>query len=160
MADVGLNDFGIFPGEWYGINAASQVFETLDKLYKPVKNMRICTFQDGNVNLAQILRLGCESNDPMSEMKPDAMVRRELDQSIGLGFSTQTFDFEENRNGDYEQHREELAFSQIDDPSASWCNQVLVVVNNRFGIKGVSREYYQVIKKYMKLSTFTGLVGG
>ena len=41
-----------------------------------------------------------------------------------------------------------------------WTNHVLVIVSNRFGIKGVSEEYYKVIKKYMKLDSFIGLVGG
>ena len=37
---------------------------------------------------------------------------------------------------------------------------MLVIVSNRFGIEKVSEEYYKIIKKYMKLSTFIGLVGG
>ena len=41
-----------------------------------------------------------------------------------------------------------------------WTNNVLVIVSNRFGIERVSEEYYKVIKKYMKLDSFVGLVGG
>ena len=41
-----------------------------------------------------------------------------------------------------------------------WINHVLVIVSNRFGIERVSEEYFKVIKKYMKLSSFVGLVGG
>ena len=41
-----------------------------------------------------------------------------------------------------------------------WRNNVLVIVSNRFGIQSVGQEYFKVIKKYMKLSTFVGLVGG
>lgn len=41
-----------------------------------------------------------------------------------------------------------------------WKNNVLVVISNRFGIKTVGQEYFKVIKKYMKLSSFMGLVGG
>ena len=37
---------------------------------------------------------------------------------------------------------------------------MLVVISNRFGIKTVGQEYFKVIKKYMKLPSFLGLVGG
>ena len=29
IAEVGLTEFGVFPGEWYGINQMSQVMEQL-----------------------------------------------------------------------------------------------------------------------------------
>ena len=44
--------------------------------------------------------------------------------------------------------------------NAVWQNHVLVIVSNRFGLSAVGPEYFQVIKKYMKLPSFTGLVGG
>ena len=44
VADVGLKDFGVYPGQWYGINTASLIFESLEQRYRPVKNFRICTF--------------------------------------------------------------------------------------------------------------------
>lgn len=50
VAEVGLKDYGRFPGEWYGISTASQVFEKLESNYRPIENMRICNFQDGNIN--------------------------------------------------------------------------------------------------------------
>lgn len=34
------------------------------------------------------------------------------------------------------------------------------MVNNRFGMNGVSEEYYSPIKRYMKLNSFVGMVGG
>ena len=37
---------------------------------------------------------------------------------------------------------------------------MLVIVSNRFGIEKISEEYFKIIKKYMKLSSFIGLVGG
>lgn len=37
---------------------------------------------------------------------------------------------------------------------------MLVIISNRFGLQNVSQEYFKVIKKYMKLSSFVGLVGG
>ena len=41
-----------------------------------------------------------------------------------------------------------------------WKNHVLVIVSNRFGLKTVGPEYFKVIKKYMRLPSFIGLVGG
>ena len=41
-----------------------------------------------------------------------------------------------------------------------WRNSVLVIVGNRFGIKDVNSNYFPVIKRYMKLDSFVGLVGG
>lgn len=35
-----------------------------------------------------------------------------------------------------------------------------MIVSNRFGLKSVGSEYFKVIKKYMKLPSFVGLVGG
>jgi len=44
VAETGLKDYGKYPGEWYGISAASQVFEKLDTNFRPIENFRICTF--------------------------------------------------------------------------------------------------------------------
>jgi len=41
-----------------------------------------------------------------------------------------------------------------------WRNSVLVIVGNRFGIKDVNSNYFPIIKRYMKLDSFVGLVGG
>jgi len=41
-----------------------------------------------------------------------------------------------------------------------WCNHVLVIVSNRFGLSAIGPEYFKTIKKYMKLPSFVGLVGG
>ena len=49
--------------------------------------------------------------------------------------------------------------SGVDDDGV-WQNHVLVIVSNRFGLSAVGPEYFQVIKKYMKLQSFIGLVGG
>lgn len=46
------------------------------------------------------------------------------------------------------------------DDEFEWKNQVLVLVNNRFGMNGVSEEYFNPIKRYMKLHSFVGMVGG
>lgn len=35
-----------------------------------------------------------------------------------------------------------------------------MIVGNRFGIKDVNTNYFPVIKRYMKLDSFVGLVGG
>ena len=43
---------------------------------------------------------------------------------------------------------------------SNWKNHVLVIVSNRFGLKTVGPEYFKVIKKYMRLPSFIGLVGG
>jgi hypothetical protein len=44
VAEIGLTNYGICPGEWYGISTCGQVFEKLDKKYRPVENLRLCTF--------------------------------------------------------------------------------------------------------------------
>ena len=44
VAELGLKDFGVYPGQWYGINTASLIFENLEQKYRPVQNFRICTF--------------------------------------------------------------------------------------------------------------------
>ena len=31
VAEVGLRDYAVYPGEWYGINTASHIFQTLLK---------------------------------------------------------------------------------------------------------------------------------
>ena len=36
----------------------------------------------------------------------------------------------------------------------------MVIVGNRFGIKDINSNYFPVIKRYMKLDSFVGLVGG
>ena len=33
VAEVGLKEMGVYPGQWYGINTASHVFESLHKKY-------------------------------------------------------------------------------------------------------------------------------
>jgi len=44
VADVGLKDFGVYPGQWYGINTASLIIESLEQRYRPIADFRICTF--------------------------------------------------------------------------------------------------------------------
>ena len=54
VAEIGLKDYGVYPGDWYGINTASLIFENLDAKYTPMNQFRICTFQDGNICLPRI----------------------------------------------------------------------------------------------------------
>jgi hypothetical protein len=54
IAEVGLKDFGVYPGEWYGINCMSLIIESLNQQLSPVPNFSICTFQDGNINFDKI----------------------------------------------------------------------------------------------------------
>ena len=70
VAEVGLKDFGVYPGQWYGINTASLIFESLEQKYRPVSKFRICTFQDGNISLPRILQEGCCTSPPI--MGPSA----------------------------------------------------------------------------------------
>lgn len=63
VAELGLKDFGVYPGQWYGINTASLIFETLEQRYRPLANFRICTFQDGNISLPRIMQEGCCTNE-------------------------------------------------------------------------------------------------
>ena len=44
VAEIGLTKYGVYPGDWYGINTASLVFEDLDTKYTPINQFRICTF--------------------------------------------------------------------------------------------------------------------
>jgi len=54
IAEVGLKDFGVYPGEWYGINCMSLIIESLNLQLRPLPNFSICTFQDGNINFEKI----------------------------------------------------------------------------------------------------------
>ena len=51
VAEIALKDYSVYPGQWYGINTASLIFESLEQRYRPIKRFRICTFQDGNISL-------------------------------------------------------------------------------------------------------------
>ena len=65
-SEVGLKAFGVYPGQWYGINTASLIFETLEQQYRPIQNFRICTFQDGTISLPRIWQVGCCEEGPLS----------------------------------------------------------------------------------------------
>jgi hypothetical protein len=54
VAEIGLVEFGVYPGQWYGINSMSLVMEQLCKLHQPIPNFAICTFQDGNIDFSKI----------------------------------------------------------------------------------------------------------
>ena len=41
-----------------------------------------------------------------------------------------------------------------------WKREVLVIIGNRLGMNEVNRDFFAAIKRYMKLSSFVGLVGG
>ena len=122
VAEIGLKEFGVFPGQWYGINCMSLVMESLNRKFTPVSNFNICTFQDGNINFFKIAAAGCK------------------DLKLNLSYSI-------------------IDTSQVNKPSV-WQNWVLVIVANRFGIKNVATEYYPAIKRFMKLPSFVGLIGG
>ena len=63
VAEVGLRDYAVYPGEWYGINTASHIFQTLLKQYNPVKDFRICVFHDGNISPPEILKHGTDCSE-------------------------------------------------------------------------------------------------
>ena len=87
------------------------------------------------------------------------VIQEELDLlGSGVGGSM-SFDFEASRMKSEVQEQPGGSKSEFAKP-APWVNHVLVIVSNRFGIERVSEEYFKVIKKYMKLSSFVGLVGG
>lgn len=58
VSEVGLKEFNVFPGQWYGINQMSIIMETLNSKYTPIDNFKIITFQDGNVNFGKIWKAG------------------------------------------------------------------------------------------------------
>lgn len=37
---------------------------------------------------------------------------------------------------------------------------MLIIVANRFGIKSIPAEYFPQFKRYMKLKSFAGMIGG
>ena len=54
-----------------------------------------------------------------------------------------------------------MSFSVVNtDQAFKWKNSVLVIVANRFGIKSIASEYFPSVCRFMKLSSFVGLVGG
>lgn len=55
IAECGLKEFGVFPGQWYGINCMSLVMESLLIKYDPVPNFSICCFQDGNIDFGKVM---------------------------------------------------------------------------------------------------------
>ena len=63
VAEVGLRDYAVYPGEWYGINTASHIFQTLLKQYNPVKDFRMCVFHDGNISPPEILKHGTDCSE-------------------------------------------------------------------------------------------------
>ena len=42
-------EVGKLPGDWYGVNTICNLFEKLNERYQPVKQFKICNFQDGNI---------------------------------------------------------------------------------------------------------------
>ena len=160
VAEIGLKDYGVYPGDWYGINTASLIFENLDTKYAPLKHFRICTFQDGNICLPRVQELGCQQSVTNSDAQDGYEVIQEELDLLGSGVGgSMSFDFEASRMHSEIQEQPATSKSEMAKPPA-WTNHVLLIVSNRFGIERVSEEYFKVIKKYMKLSSFVGLVGG
>lgn len=58
IADVGLKQFNVLPGEWYGINQMSQVMEILNYQFTPIETFSVCTFQDGGVDMEYVYSVG------------------------------------------------------------------------------------------------------
>ena len=50
--------------------------------------------------------------------------------------------------------------SQVAAATQVWKNHVLVLVSKRFGLDRIGPEYFKLIKKYMRLDSFCGIVGG
>ena len=50
--------------------------------------------------------------------------------------------------------------SQVAAAPQVWKNHVLVLVSKRFGLERIGPEYFKLIKKYMRLDSFVGIVGG
>ena len=39
-------EFGKLPGNWYGVNTITNVFEVLNEKYRPLPDFKVCVFQD------------------------------------------------------------------------------------------------------------------
>lgn len=37
------------PGEWYGINSITNIFEALNEKYRPVPDFKVCVFNEGHI---------------------------------------------------------------------------------------------------------------
>lgn len=51
VVELGLKDYGIYPGEWYGINTVSTIFEELTTYFNPIPLFKLLTFQNGAICL-------------------------------------------------------------------------------------------------------------
>jgi hypothetical protein len=60
VAVEGLKEFGKYPGEWYGVNTASQVFQILcEKYYTPLK---IVVLNEGQLIGTEITSKACDTD--------------------------------------------------------------------------------------------------
>ena len=96
----------------------------------------ICTFQDGNIDFSKIKALATDLN------------LKDL-----IGSEVPQIDIEMSQSINFDVIRRESSIRP-------WKKEVLVIVGNRFGIKNVEKEYYSSIRRFMKLPSFVGLVGG
>lgn len=101
VAEIGLKDYGVYPGDWYGINTASLIFENLDCKFNPLQNFKICTFQDGNICLPKIQELGCQRTLTASQEEMQEgyeVIQDEIDMLAGSNVTgSMSFDFESSR---------------------------------------------------------------
>ena len=98
VAEIGLKDYGVYPGDWYGINTASLVFEDLDAKYAPLKHFKICTFQDGNISLPRIQEIGSQESVTNSDQTDGYEVIQEDLELLGSSVAgSMSFDFDASR---------------------------------------------------------------
>ena len=98
VAEIGLKDYGVYPGDWYGMNTASLIFEDLDVKYAPIKHFKICTFQDGNICLPRIQELGCQESITNSDQQDSYEVIQEENDLLNSGIDgSLSFDFDSSR---------------------------------------------------------------
>ena len=43
---------------------------------------------------------------------------------------------------------------------SKWVNQVLIIINLRLGVEYIEAMFVPLIKKYMKMKQFVGMIGG
>ncbi len=74
---------------------------------------------------------------------------------------------EQERGNSSEQQQQIHQINQNNENSCSvgqqseeWKNQVLVLINIRLGLDKIHQSYFKIIKKYMKLPQFVGIIGG
>mmetsp|Transcript_17511 Transcript_17511/g.29500 ORF Transcript_17511/g.29500 Transcript_17511/m.29500 type:complete len:320 (-) Transcript_17511:237-1196(-) len=186
IVEVGLQEHGRLPGEWYGVCTMNEIFRALNESYNfdpklsenSLGRFKICEFKNGEIVTKQVLQaaLGSQYSQAPKEVKEESKENKESGDLSKSEEAKLPVDNEEsdsyferaraqrldslgtlNSAADFQFGEEEAS---EEDLRQNFSNSILILVSIQLGLGKIPEEYHDAVHRCMRIKQFVGAVGG